>query len=190
MPNRKLILLMSVSLDGFAARRDHSLDWFLREEDPDRPDGRARQQATTDLLRGMGLIVLGRRACVDMAPAWAGSEGDVADLMNALPKVVFSSTLDGVEWNNTRVSRRSVEDEIPELKAEVGRDIICFGGASFANGLASARLIDEYRLTVHPIALGDGLPLLHGLSEPQPLDLISTTVYARGSMETVYVPRA
>jgi dihydrofolate reductase len=189
MPNRKLILLMSVSLDGFAARRDHSLDWFLREEDPDRSDGRARQQATTDLLRGMGLIVLGRRACVDMAPAWSSSEGGVADLMNALPKVVFSSTLDGVDWNDTRVSRRSVEDEIPELKAEAGGDIICFGGASFANGLAAARLIDEYRLTIHPVALGDGLPLLHGLPEPQPLELVSSTVYPRGSLANVYVPR-
>ena len=52
--------------------------------------------------------------------------------MNTLPKIVFSSTLSGVEWNNAQVSNRPVEEEIPELKRQPGKDIVVFGGASFA----------------------------------------------------------
>lgn len=64
-----------------------------------------------------------------------------------------------------------------------------FGGASFARSLTGHGLIDEYRLTVQPVALGDGLPLLHGLTEPQPLELVSSTAWADGPITQTYVPR-
>jgi dihydrofolate reductase len=102
------------------------------------------------------------------------------------PEGVFSSTLSEAEWNNARVSRGAVQDEIPALKQQPGNDIICFGGARFAHALAKHRLIDEYRLTIHPVALGDGLPLLHGLPEPQRLQLVSSTVYTDGSVVQTY----
>ena len=78
------------------------------------------------------------------------------------------------------MTRGAIEDEIPALKREPGRDIICFGGASFARALAAARLIDEYRLTVHPVVLGEGVPLLHGLPEPQRLRPVGATAYSDG----------
>ena len=109
------------------------------------------------------------------------------ELMNALPKVVFSSTLTDLEWSNARVTDRPVEEEIPELKREAGKDIVVFGGASFARSLAGHGLIDEYRVVVQPVALGHGLPLLHGLPEPLRLELVSSTVYADGPIALTYV---
>jgi dihydrofolate reductase len=79
--------------------------------------------------------------------------------MNALPKVVFSQSLSEVTWSNARLSRAPIEDEI-----------------------------DEYRLTVHPVALGDGLPLMHGLPEPLRLEMISSTAYADGCVTQVFTP--
>ena len=100
---------------------------------------------------------------------------------------MFSSTLGTVEWSNARVSDRPVEEEVPELKREPGKDIVVFGGASFARSLAAHGLIDEYRINVQPIALGDGLPLLHGLPEPLPLELVSSTAWADGPITQTYI---
>lgn len=187
MSQPRLVLLMSASLDGFLARPDHSLDWFLDpEDDGPRQDAR-RHRATLAFLGQTGTIVVGRRAGTDMAPAWQNSDSPMADVINALPKVVFSSSLTTIDWDNARVSAAAIEDELPALKAEGGQDIVCFGGARFAHALAAADLIDEYRLTVHPVALGAGLPLWHGLPIPQRLTLVSSTVYADGSVEQTLV---
>jgi dihydrofolate reductase len=182
---RKLILYMSVSLDGFAARRDGTMDWLGDTE----VYGAHRQRAVAELLGQSGLLVLGARAAADMARAWPGSQSPTGELMNATPKVVFSSTLGTVEWSHARVSDLPVEQEIPELKREPGKDIVVFGGASFARSLAAHGLIDEYRINVQPVALGDGLPLLHGLLEPLALKLVSSTAWADGPITQTYVPR-
>jgi dihydrofolate reductase len=180
---RKLILYMSASLDGFAARRDGTMDWLGRSL----PYDPQRQRAVDELLGRTGLLVLGAQAGQDMARAWPTSSSPTGEYMNALPKVVFSSTLSELGWSNARVSDRPVEEEIPELKGQAGKDIVVFGGASFARSLAGHRLIDEYRLVVQPVALGDGLPLLHGLPEPLPLELVSSTAYADGPIVHTYV---
>jgi dihydrofolate reductase len=182
---RRLILCMSASLDGFVARPDGALDWFLKR---DGSLGDHRHRATLELLGQIGLIVLGRVAYQDMVRGWPGTDSPMGRLMNTLPKVVFSSTLTEVEWSNARLSRDAVEDGIRALKHEPGDDIICFGGARFAHALARHRLIDEYRLTMHPVALGEGKPLWHGLPEPQRLRLIGSTVYADGSVTNTYTP--
>lgn len=182
---RRLILYMSMSLDGFPARRDGTMDWLGDKQ----RHGAHRQRAVAELLGQTGMLALGRRGGTDMAQAWPGSVSPTGELMNALPKVVFSSTLTELDWSNARVSGRPVEEEIPELKAEPGKDIVVFGGVSFARSLAAHGLIDEYRITVQPVALGDGLPLLQGLPEPQPLELVASTAWADGPITQTYVPR-
>jgi dihydrofolate reductase len=112
----------------------------------------------------------------------------MARLMNTLPKVVFSQSLPGVDWNNARLTRRPLEEEIPELKRAEGGDVVVFGGARIAQSLLRERLVDECRLTVHPVALGDGLPLLAGLPEPQRFEMVSSTVYADGCVTQVLRP--
>jgi dihydrofolate reductase len=80
------------------------------------------------------------------------------------------------------VRTRTLEQEIPHLKCEPGQDILVFGGGQIAHSLIRLRLVDELRLTVHPVALGDGISLMHGLPEPQRFELVSATVYADGTI--------
>jgi RibD C-terminal domain len=95
---RDLILCMSVSLDGFVARRDGVIDWL------DSPgadsSGADRHRAVLELLGQIDTIVLGRGAYEEMSRGWPGSENPMGVLMNTLPKVVFSTSLDGVDWDN------------------------------------------------------------------------------------------
>jgi dihydrofolate reductase len=179
---RRLILLMSVSLDGFVARSDHTIDWL-----GDYDHGDQRHRLTLEALHEIGLIVLGARAYSEMSTAWMESDSPMARVINGLPKVVFSRSLETADWN-ARLSRRPLAEEIPELKREDGRDMIVFGGARIANSLIREKLVDEYRLTVHPVALGEGLPLMHGLPEPQRFELVSSTAYADGSLMQVLRP--
>ena len=112
----------------------------------------------------------------------------MARILNALPKIVFAHGGSEIEWNAARATDGPVEQEIPRLKRELGQDIVAFGGGHFAHSLIRARLVDEYRLTVHPVALGDGISLMHGLPEPQRFELISSTAYADGCVVQVLVP--
>ena len=182
---RRLILFMSMSLDGFAARRDGTMDWLSEQQH----HSAHRQRAVSELLGQAGLLVLGRRAAQEMAAAWPSSTSPTGTLMNALPKVVFSRSITHLEWENARISPRPVQDEVAELKRQPGRDLVAFGGASFARALTAHHLVDEHRITVQPVVLGDGLPLLHGLQAPQPLELVSTTTWADGPVTHTYVPR-
>ena len=177
---RRLILHMSVSLDGFSAAG--------RDTPGSVHHGSVRHQANLEMIGQVGLIAIGRGAYKDMARAWATSASPMAQLINALPKVVFSASLAAVDWENAVLNAGPVEEEIPRLKAEPGEDIVVFGGPRFGHSLIRHRLVDEYRLTVHPIALGGGSALMHGLPESQRFDLISSTVYTDGSTVQVLRP--
>jgi dihydrofolate reductase len=179
---RRLILYMSMSLDGYAARTDGTMDWLGRS----RPYDGHRQRAVAELLGQAGLLVLGGHAGQDMARAWPGSTSPTGELMNALPKVIFSSSVSEVEWDDARVSDRPAEEEVPELKGEAGKDLVVFGGAGFARSLAAHGLIDEFRINVHPVALGDGLPLL---PDSLQLELACSAAWADGTVTHTYVPR-
>jgi dihydrofolate reductase len=176
----RLILLMSASLDGFLARGPGDIDWLSEPGEVADRAGNARHAANLELIGQVREIVLGRGAYDEMAPAWSSSDSPMARRINALPKLVFSSTALEFEWENARHSERPVEEEIPALKQAGEGDIVLFGGARIAHSLARHRLIDEYRLTVHPVALGEGLPLWHGLPEPQRFAPVSTTAYPDG----------
>jgi len=187
-PRRRLILHMSVSLDGFAAGSDGVIDWRTPRDRDAVDHGDRRHRANLELLGQIGLIVMGSGAYRDMVRGWSGSNNPMARLMNTLPKVVYSQSLSEVSWSNARISRAALADEIPALKREPGKDMVVFGGARIANSLMRERLIDEYRLTVHPVALGEGLPLMHGLPEPQRFELIASTTYADGCVAQVMRP--
>jgi dihydrofolate reductase len=175
----KLILLMSASLDGFLAREVGVIDW-LSGEGEIAEAAAARHTGNLELLGRVRAILLGRGAYDEMAGVWSSSDSPMARLINSLPKLVFSQTSPEFEWANARYSARPVGEEIAELKQAGEGDVVCFGGARLAHSLARARLIDEYRLTVHPVALGEGLPLWHGLPEPQRFAPISATAYPDG----------
>ncbi|HEY6145815.1 MAG TPA: dihydrofolate reductase family protein [Solirubrobacterales bacterium] len=181
----RLILLMSASLDGFLARGPGDMDWLSEPGEVADAAGDARHAANLELIGQIREIVLGRGAYDEMAPAWSSSDSPMAQAINSLPKLVFSQSEPEFEWENARRSGRPVEEEIPERKQAADGDIVCFGGARFAHSLARHRLIDEYRLTIHPVALGEGLPLWHGLPEPQRFAPVSTTTYPDGVVTQV-----
>ncbi len=183
--SRRLILTMSASIDGFLAREAGVMDWMAPDDAVAEAAGAARHQANLELINRAGLIVLGRGAYDEMAPAWSSSDSPMARLINSLPKLVFSGSAPEFEWANASHSERPVEEEIAELKRDGEGDIVCFGGARFVHSLARGRLIDEYRLTIHPVALGAGLPLWHGLPEPQRFAPIATTAYPDGAVTHV-----
>jgi dihydrofolate reductase len=182
---RKLILLMSVSMDGYAARSDGTMDWMAPGGGPDH--GGQRHRINLEALHETGLIVIGGGVYPEMVRGWADSDNAMARLINPMPKVVFSHSLESVEWNAT-LSRRPLAEHISELKAEDGGDIVVFGGARIANSLIRERLVDEFRLTVHPVMQGEGMSIMQGLPEPQRLELVSSTVYADGSVMQVLRP--
>ena len=95
-------------------------------------------------------------------------------------------TSPGVSWTDAEIIGGDLETEIKQLKEQPGKDLLAHGGAGFAQSLAKLNLIDEYRLLIHPVALGQGLPLFSALPNQLYLKLISTTVFDSGIVANVY----
>lgn len=179
---RKVIVQMSISLDGFVAPLTGAADHRTAPEDP------ILKSIKLGWVRQAGTHAMGRVTYQEMAEHWPSSSDDHAAPMNDLPKVVFSKTLEAAGWNNSRVVRGDLGEEIASLRQERGGDIIAHGGASFVQSLVRAGLVDEYRLVLNSVALGAGLPLFKDLPAPITLDLIQATTYANGAALHVYRP--
>jgi dihydrofolate reductase len=128
---------------------------------------------------------MGRVTYEAMAGYWPMSTHPYAALMNDIPKVVFSRTLDRADWPDSQIARGDIADEVARLKREPGKDLIAHGGASFAQSLARHNLIDEYRLMIHPVAIGSGLPVFKDLTTPLRLELIDARTFG-GTSVRVY----
>jgi dihydrofolate reductase len=123
-----------------------------------------------------------------MAEHWPNATDDYAALMNNLPKVVFSKTLPAVGWAGSRIARGDLAAEIAPLKSESGGEIMAHGGAAFVQALSRLGLIDEYRLVILPVALGNGLPLFKDLTKPLRLDLEKAEKFPDGTVIHVSQP--
>ena len=186
---RKLILSIATSLDGYIARADGSLDWFLSDAE--------FEEEMLGVLRGVDAMLFGRVSYELLAQYWptAGTQAageapggftsrareiEFARLMNSTPKVVYSSTLQSTSWGPTTITREIDPQEIVRQKCQRGRDLVLFAGGKLALSFAKLDLIDEYRLMVHPILLGKGLPLFDGLDSELGLELARTTTFPCG----------
>jgi dihydrofolate reductase len=182
---RKLVLSMGVSLDGLVARpgRHRAGGWGVPPDDPD------LKQRKLDWMRDIGLHLMGRNTYEEMAEFWPRSDDPYAAPMNEIPKVVFSKTLEHAGWPESRIARGDLADEVADLKREDGKDMLAWGGAAFAQSLSRLGLVDEYRLILQPVALGDGLPLFKDLREPLRLELVEAQTYNTGAALHIYRPR-
>lgn len=186
---RKIILSMMVSLDGFVARPDGNLDWFLT-------DGEFEDEMLT-LLRSVDLMLFGRVSYQLLAEYWptAGTssaqdapggftsqerEIEFARLMNSIPKTVYSRTLAKAEWGPVTVDAEVSANRIAQLKQQPGKDVALFAGASLASAFVQRDLVDEYRLMIHPIILGSGIALFPERSEERRLKLQRTRTFPSG----------
>jgi len=181
---RKVILSMSMSLDGYVAS-DRQHPGALPEDDE------LLQWRLDWMSRASGGHLMGRTSYQQMAGFWPDSTHPYAAPMNDVPKMVFSKTLADSEatWPSTRVVRGDLATEIAAIKQETGPDVIAWGGATFAAALAADNLIDEYRLAVQPVAVGSGQPLFGRLSSAQHLTLEDAKSFACGVVVHVYTPQ-
>jgi dihydrofolate reductase len=107
--------------------------------------------------------------------------------MNALPKVVFSTTLEQVEWSNARLVKEDAAGEVARMKAEPGKDIAIFSNR-LATSLAEQGLIDEYRFFVNPVVVGGGTPILKGIKDQLNLKLVKADTFGSGVVALYYRP--
>jgi dihydrofolate reductase len=171
---RSLIYSMSVSLDGFIAGPDGAIDWSVPDEEL---FGFHTQQ-----VQETGMHLCGRRLYETMV-YWETAEEsplaaehvEFAQIWKALPKVVFSTTLESVV-GNTRLARHGVGEEVSRLKEQPGKDI-AVGGAGLARAGMKLELIDEWRLFVSPVLLGGGTPYFPTLDERINLELVETQTF-------------
>lgn len=175
-----VLLGMQASLDDYVATPDGKLNWMFSHIDDE------LHAATMEALSQLDTILLGRETYPIQAASWPNRHGPMADIMNRLTKIVFSRTLQQVDWANARLTTRSPAEEIADPKQQPGKDIGVTGGARFAQSLSREGLVDAYRLTVHSVALGNGKPLFADLARPLDLRLVETTPFAIGVLLLTY----
>jgi dihydrofolate reductase len=184
MNNRKVILKMVISLDGFATSPDGTHEWMFEWFNE---ESAARNLAA---LEKAGVHVMGRRSYEIMGPYWAASEGPIARAMNEKPKAVFSSTLESAEWGPVEIFGGDLSAGIADLKARDGEGtVLVHGGPTFAASLTRLGLIDEYHLSTVPIAIGAGRSAFAGLETHLKLDVVEEQRFRSGALAQVLVPK-
>jgi dihydrofolate reductase len=187
---RKLVLqVVTISLDGYICEEGTEF-WrsFGALAMPPAPDDDEFEDHFLTRLRRAGTHIMGRNTYESMAQTWPNSNDAVAPIMNDIPKVVFSKTLQTASWPETRIARGDTAEEIWQLKAEPGGPIIAHGGAQFLQSLASLGLVDEYWLYVYPVAVGSGVPLFTDSGQPRGLHLTSSRAFQCGVLALEYRP--
>jgi dihydrofolate reductase len=187
-----------VTADGYFAGPDGNLDWVVPDEE--------QAKAAAEGIPKFDTVLFGRRtyelfegfwrhAVVDDSgtvpdpyhPGRRSSEhGAIAIALNRMTKLVFSRTLKDVTWRNSRLLRELDPREIETMKRQSGTDMIVFGSGSIVSQLTQHGLIDEYQFVVCPVLLGDGQPLLSGVSKCLRLDLLEAKPLPSGAVMLRY----
>ncbi len=182
---RKVIFFMLTSLDGYFEGPDRDINWHNVDEEF---NDFAIQQTGE-----FGALLFGRVTYELMASYWpteAAKRDDpiVAGLMNGLPKIVFSKTLKRAGWENTRLVKDNFVEVISKLKQEAGKNIAIFGSSDLTVTLMEQGLVDEYRIMVNPVVLGNGKSLFKGIKNKINLKLIKTKAFKSGNVLLYYEP--
>lgn len=189
---RKIITTTWVSLDGFIAGPNGEMDWIGEIYDE------AMGKYEGDLVSSADTLLLGRVTYQSFAGSWPyvpdspnASEGEkeYARQLNAMRKIIFSRTLESVEWNNSTLKKEVITEEIQQLKHETGRDMLIYGSASLVPTLTNLGLIDEYQILVHPVILGGGKPLFQDIRDRVKLKLVNSRTHPSGVAVLTYQPR-
>ena len=184
MSDRKVILKMVLSLDGFATSPDGSHEWMFEwfGEDTTERNLRALEQA--------GVHAMGRRSYEIMGPHWAASDGPIATAMNEKPKAVFSRTLEDTSWGPAEIFSGDLAAAIADLKARDDEGtILVHGGPGFAASLTALGLVDEFQLSTVPIAIGAGRSPFGELRSHLKLDVVDEQRFKSGALAQILVPK-
>jgi dihydrofolate reductase len=172
-----LVLKMSISLDGYLAPPDGSTDWIVAGGSPD------ALEWSVDTVGKAAAHLVGATSYAAWAGYWPTAETPFAKAMNEIPKVVFSNSLTTTDWDDTTIVSGDLAEGIARLKRERTGDLLAHGGAAFARSLVDTGLIDEYRLLVHPVVLGEGERLFR---TPLTLQPVYTTAFTGGTVAHVF----
>ena len=182
----KIIMSENVSLDGVV--EDPAGDegfrvggWVGRIT-----DRKEVAKVTLDEALGTEALLLGRRSYEWLAARWPSRSGELADRLNALPKYVVSSTLEGPKWNNSTVIKGDVVNEVSKLKHELNGNIVVPGSFQLVRTLIEHDLADELRLMIYPVVLGAGERLFGETSDKKPMRLLDTQILEGGIAYLTY----
>lgn len=177
---RNVVFAINITIDGYCGHESAIADDELHEY-------------FTGLLRDSGVEVFGRNTYHLMYPYWhdvavnqseSATINEFARVYDAIPKIVFSTTLKSVEWNNTTLLHSNLREEIMKLKQQPGKNIF-IGGLNIASQVAQWNLIDEYHFVVHPVIAGT-CPRLFESGGQHSLELISSKKFQSGAVALHY----
>jgi len=178
---RALIAFCDVTIDGFMAGPDNDLGFMV--DDPALAD-----EFTRELRSVADTIVWGRKSFEPSGAYWTAADGELADWMNATPKVVLSSdtAFDVRSWENSTLAAGDGVDQVRRLKESSGGSLVVFGGVQTVRSLVAADLVDEYWLKLNPAAVGRGGSMFSDLTTAKSLTLRSARSYPSGTVALVY----
>jgi dihydrofolate reductase len=190
---RKLMMKMSLTVDGFVSGPNGETDWIFKSSDE------TSRASVVERAWEAGLIIMGRKSFEAMAPYWPTATGPFAPPMNEIPKAVFTQkgfagippsadqSPAAASWAEARVFDGDLAEEIRKLKSEPGKPISAIGGAGFMRSLIATGLIDEYHLVTHPVVLGEGLTIFNGVARLD-LKLVDVKAFPGGIVAHTYHP--
>ena len=184
----KIIISENVSLDG-VVQDPTGEEGFRHGGWVGRVDARGREEVARVLLDealSTEAILLGRRSYEFLAARWPSRTGALADRLNSKPKYVVSSTLQDPGWNNSTVLKGNVVSEVSKLKQQLAGDIVVAASFQLVHTLMEHDLIDELRLMVYPVVLGDGERLFGQTSDKKPMRLIGNRTIGDGLAYLTY----
>jgi dihydrofolate reductase len=177
---RKIILDLAVTLDGFIEGKNGEIDWCIMDSD----------MGFIDFLHQIDTILYGRKSYElwgQFTPETEVTETDkeLWELVHSKQKYVFSSTQKGTDDKAIFINDQILE-EVNKLKNKPGKDIWLYGGASLITTFIKLGLVDEFRLSVHPVILGEGKPLFMDLQKRVYLKLVHTRSFSSGVVQLIY----
>lgn len=178
---RKLIMWNVITIDGYF-EGNHNWDLSFHNA----VWGQELEKLSIEQLHSADYLVFGRVTYEGMAAYWIKEEGEIADLMNKIPKLVFSKTLKSAEWNNTTLINGNASAEIKNLKEQGSGDMYVFGSAILSETFVNDNLFDEYRIGIAPVILGSGRPLFRQGIAYKNLSLISIQKLSTGGVILKY----
>ena len=176
--SRKVIATFFVSLDGVVeAPQDWHFPYF-------------NDEMTAEIGAAMGssdAMLVGRVTYQEWAGFWPDADNEMAEYMNNTPKYVASTTLDEVEWSNSQLLEGDVPTAVAALKQQPGKDIVMSGSATLARSLLREGLVDELRLMIHPVVVGEGARLFPD-GDKHALELVDSKTFGTGVVYATYKP--
>ncbi|WP_047985548.1 dihydrofolate reductase family protein [Ornithinibacillus californiensis] len=177
--NRRILLDLAVTLDGFVEGKNGEVDWCIMDSD----------MGFTNFLNQIDTIIYGRKSYDlwgEYTPVGeSDEEKDMWELIHSKDKYVFSRTQKGTNTNAVYIND-NIQEEINRLKSKTGKDIWLYGGADLITTFVNLGLVDEFRLSVHPVVLGEGRPLFVDIKKRFDLKLVNSRTFSSGVVQLIY----